>query len=104
MENTTHTIARLPYYAHWQGQERIYDPPGDPARSPGVGSIIHLTVNLAGELRRLPFKVTVARRQRTDTEQSGPPDSTSIGSDERPRRSILTSSRFDPGRPRPPSG
>jgi len=55
---------RIPYFAHWHGQEQDVDLP-DSQPEPGVGSIIHLTVNLDGELQRRPFVVT-ARRQRTD--------------------------------------
>jgi len=62
------TTSRLPYYAHWQGEEIVYDLP-DTQPEPSIGSIIHLTVNLAGELQRRPFKVT-GRRQRTNSEHS----------------------------------
>ena len=64
-----HTTTRLPYYAHWQGEELALDLP-DTQPEPGVGSIIHLTVNLAGQLQRRPFVVT-ARRTRTDSPHSG---------------------------------
>jgi hypothetical protein len=64
-----HTTSRLPYYAHWQGQELTFDLP-DTQPEPGVGSIIHLTVNLAGEVQRRPFMVT-AKRLRTDSPHSG---------------------------------
>jgi hypothetical protein len=64
-----HTTSRLPYFAHWQGQELTYDLP-DTQPEPGVGSIIHLTVNLSGELQRRPFMVT-AKRLRTDSPHSG---------------------------------
>jgi hypothetical protein len=64
-----HTVHRLPYYAHWHGQELVFDLP-DTQPEPGIGSIIHLTVNLAGELQRRPFVVT-ARHVRTDSPHSG---------------------------------
>lgn len=60
---------RLPHYAHWQGEEIVYDLP-DVQPEPGVGSIIYLTVNLAGEVQRRPFVVT-GRRLRTDSPWSG---------------------------------
>jgi hypothetical protein len=60
---------RIPYYAHWQGEEIAYDLP-DTQPEPGVGSIIYLTVNMAGELQRRPFVVT-GRRLRTDSLRSG---------------------------------
>ena len=63
------TFSRLPYYAHWQGQELVFDLP-DTQPEPGIGTIIHLTANIAGRLQRLPFKVT-ARRQRSDAGSSG---------------------------------
>jgi hypothetical protein len=63
------TTTRLPYYAHWQGEELSFDLP-ETQPEPGVGSIIHLTVNLAGQLQRRAFVVT-ARRVRTDSPHSG---------------------------------
>ena len=70
---------RIPYYAHWQGEEIVYDLP-DTQPEPGVGSIIYLTVNLGGEVQRRPFVVT-ARRVRTDSERSGLLTRFGIGSD-----------------------
>ena len=63
------TSTRLPYYAHWQGQE-IHFELADTQPEPGVGTIIFLTVNLAGEVQRRPFLVT-ARHVRTDSRHSG---------------------------------
>ena len=63
-----HATWRLPHYVHWQGQELDFDLP-DTQPEPGVGSIIHLTVTIAGELQRRLFRVT-ARRQRTDSGHS----------------------------------
>ncbi len=63
------TTSRLPYYAHWRGQELAYDLP-ETQPEPGVGTVIHLTVDIAGELQRRPFQVT-ARRQRTDSPHGG---------------------------------
>ena len=60
------TSSRLPYYAHWHGQEQPLELP-DSQPEPGVGSVIHLTVNLDGELQRRPFIVT-AKHQRTNSE------------------------------------
>lgn len=60
---------RLPVYAHWHGQEHIVDL-AENQPTPDVGSVIHLTVDVNGELQRLPFKVT-GRRQRTDSGREG---------------------------------
>ena len=70
---------RIPYYAHWQGEEIVYDLP-DTQPEPGVGSIIYLTVSLGGEVQRRPFVVT-ARRVRTDAERTGLLTRFGIGSD-----------------------
>ena len=70
---------RIPYYAHWQGEEIVYDLP-ETQPEPGVGSTIYLTVNLGGEVQRQPFVVT-ARRVRTDSERSGLLTRFGIGSD-----------------------
>jgi hypothetical protein len=51
------TDSRLPVFAHWQGREIIVDLP-DNQPDPEIGSIIHLTVEVDGELQRRPFKVT----------------------------------------------
>ena len=74
-----HTTTRLPYYAHWQGEEIPVDLP-DSQPEPGVGSIIHLTVNIAGQVQRRTFQVT-AKRQRTDRDRSGLLTRWGIGSD-----------------------
>lgn len=73
------TGTRLPYYAHWQGEEIPVDLPENQP-DPNVGTIIHLTVNLAGEAQRRPFKV-MAKRMRTDTEESGLLTRWGIGND-----------------------
>ena len=73
------TSTRLPYYAHWQGQEIPVDL-ADNQPDPDVGTVIHLTVDMAGQLQRRPFKVT-AKRQRTDAERSGLLTRWGIGSD-----------------------
>ena len=64
-----HSTTRLPYYAHWQGEELTFDLP-DTQPEPGVGSIIHLTVNIAGQVQRRAFMVT-ARHVRTDSPNGG---------------------------------
>jgi len=74
-----HTTSRLPVYAHWHGQEIVVDLPENQPE-PGVGTVIHLTINVAGELQRRPFRVT-AKRQRTDTERSGLLTRWGIGND-----------------------
>lgn len=90
-----HATTRLPYYAHWQGQELIYDLP-ETQPEPGIGSIIHLTVDIAGELQRRTFKVT-AKRQRTDTERSGLLTRFGIGSDGIPTAVDLDVELHQPG-------
>ena len=74
-----HTTTRLPYFAHWQGQEIPVELP-DTQPEPGVGSVIHLTVDVAGEVQRRPFVVT-ARRMRTDSNRTGLLSQWGIGSD-----------------------
>ena len=61
------TDTRLPTYAHWNGREIVVDL-AENQPSPDVGSIIHLTVDVNGELQRLPFKVS-DKRQRIDAER-----------------------------------
>jgi hypothetical protein len=56
-----HPRTRLPVVAHWRGQELAVDL-ADTQPDPDVGSVIHLTVDDAGQLQRRPFKVT-GRRQ-----------------------------------------
>lgn len=90
------TTSRLPYYAHWQGEEIPVDLP-DVQPEPGVGSIIHLTVNMAGELQRWPFKVK-ARRMRTDSNRSGLLMHWGIGSDGLPIAVDLDVEPHEPGR------
>jgi hypothetical protein len=64
-----HTDTRLPTYAHWRGREFVIDL-AENQPTPDIGSIIHLTVDLNGELQRLPFRVT-NRRLRTDSDGAG---------------------------------
>jgi hypothetical protein len=60
------TDTRLPVYAHWRDQVIVVDLAENQPR-PDIGSIVHLTVDVDGSPRRLPFKIT-GKRQRTDPE------------------------------------
>jgi len=64
---TQQSETRLPVYAHWQGAEYAVDL-AENQPTPDVGSVLHITVNLAGVSGRLPFKVT-GKRQRIDPER-----------------------------------
>jgi hypothetical protein len=51
-----HVHTRLPVVARWRGQEISVDL-ADTQPNPDIGSIVHLTVEIVGQLQRRPFKV-----------------------------------------------